>query len=115
MDESLQYYAQVGTAEFSDGSTGPIWLAYLEGNQVGADVTFQYVDGTLQPLTPDLVLITESDQAGYVNLVAYINNATVSYAEEDAMVSSAKIREQIKAFNPATAPKFACKKVMNRF
>lgn len=115
MDESLQDYAQVGTAEFSDGSTGPIWLAYLEGNQVGADVTFQYVDGTLQPLTPDLVLITESDQAGYVSLVAYINNATVSYAEEDAMVSSAEIREQIKAFNPATAPKFACKKVMNRF
>ena len=117
MDESLQDYAQVGTAEFTDGSSRPIWLAYLDGNQVGADVTFEYENGTLQPspLTPNLVLITESDQAGYVSLVAYINNATVSYAEEDAMVSSAKIREQIKAFNPATAPKFACKKVMNRF
>lgn len=117
MDESLQDYAQVGTAEFTDGSTRPVWLAYLEGNQVGADVTFEYVSGTLQPssLTPNLVLITESDQAGYVSLVAYINNATISYTEGDAMVSPAKIREQIKAFNPTTAPKFACKKMMKRF
>lgn len=115
IDESLQDYAQVGTAEFTDGSTRPIWLAYLEGNQVGPDVTFRYEGGTLQPVTPDLVLITESDQAGYVSLVAYVNNAFISYAEEDAMASSAEIREQIKAFNPATAPKFACKKVMNRF
>lgn len=117
MDESLQDYAQIGVAEFTDGSTRPIWLAYLDGNQVGADVTFEYENGTLQPspLTPNLVLITESDQAGYVSLVAYINNAFISYAEEDAMASSAEIREQIKAFNPATAPKFACKKVMNRF
>ena len=115
IDESLQDYAQVGVAEFTDGSTRPIWLAYLEGNQVGPDVTFRYEGGTLQPVTPDLVLITESDQAGYVSLVAYVNNAFISYAEEDAMASSAEIREQIKAFNPATAPKFACKKVMNRF
>lgn len=115
IDESLQDYAQVGVAEFTDGSTRPIWLAYLEGNQVGPDVTFRYEGGTLQPVTPDLVLITESDQAGYVSLVAYVNNAFISYAEEDAMASSAEIREQIKAFNPATAPKFVCKKVMNRF
>ena len=117
IDESLQAFTQVGTAKFTDGSIRPIWLAYLEGNQVGPDVIFEYENGTLQPssLTPNLVLITVSDEAGYVSLVAYINNATVSYAEEDAMVSSAKIREQIKAFNPATAPKFACKKMMNRF
>ena len=109
MDESLKDYAQVGTAEFTDGSTRPVWLAYLEGDQVGADVTFQYVDGTLQPssLTPNLVLITESDQAGYVSLVAYIKNATVTYAEEDAIVTSAKMRKQNKAINPETAPEFA--------
>lgn len=117
MDESLQDYAQVGTAEFTDGTTRPIWLAYLDGNQVGADVTLEYENGTLQPssLTPNLVLITESDQAGYVSLVAYIKNAVVTYAGEDAMVSPAKIREQIKAFNPATAQKFARKKEMRSF
>ncbi len=114
IDESLQAPALIANVVFQGETTAsPIWLGYVEGTSINPDVSFVKENGVYVSMSENVCLFTEGEEEGYVSLVAYLQDLTLTETGGAApQAAMASVAEQIAKFDRATAKKMKIGKEM---